>query len=47
MSLRSATEPLDDTSTGKSMDGVLDNDVRSASLLAGSRVKVALREFTA
>jgi DNA invertase Pin-like site-specific DNA recombinase len=41
ISLRSATEPIDDTSTGKLMEGVLaafaqfDNDVRSERTAAG------------
>ena len=43
ISLRSATEPIDDTSTGKLMEGVLaafaqfDNDVRSDRTRAGMR----------
>ena len=43
ISLRSATEPIDDTSTGKLMEGVLasfaqfDNDVRSDSTRAGMK----------
>src|SRR5436309_1938657 len=43
ISLRSATEPIDDTSTGKPMEGVLaafaqfDNDVRSDRTRAGMR----------
>src|SRR6267378_7107087 len=44
ISLRSATEPIDDTSTGKLMEGVLaafaqfDNDVRSERTRAGMRM---------
>jgi DNA invertase Pin-like site-specific DNA recombinase len=44
ISLRSATEPIDDTSTGKLMEGVLaafaqfDNDVRSDRTRAGMKV---------
>jgi DNA invertase Pin-like site-specific DNA recombinase len=43
ISLRSATEPIDDTSTGKLMEGVpaafaqFDNDVRSDRTRAGMR----------
>jgi site-specific DNA recombinase len=43
ISLRSATEPIDDTSTGKLMEGVLaafaqfDNDVRSDRTRAGMK----------
>jgi site-specific DNA recombinase len=48
ISLRSATEPIDDTSTGKLMEGVLaafaqfDNDVRSNRARAGLRAGLAL-----
>ena len=48
ISLRSATEPIDDTSTGKLMEGVLaafaqfDNDVRSERTRAG--MKAALEQ---
>jgi DNA invertase Pin-like site-specific DNA recombinase len=48
MSLRSATEPIDDTSTGKLMEGVLaafaqfDNDVRSDRTKAGMRAALDL-----
>ena len=48
ISLRSATEPIDDTSTGKLMEGVLaafaqfDNDVRSERTLAGMRLRCHL-----
>src|SRR5437660_2168398 len=47
-SLRSATEPIDDTSTGKLMEGVLaafaqfDNDVRSDRTRAGMRAALEL-----
>jgi site-specific DNA recombinase len=52
VSLRSATEPVDDTSTGKLMEGVLaafaqfDNDVRSERTLAGMRAALALGRWT-
>jgi site-specific DNA recombinase len=52
ISLRSATEPIDDTSTGKLMEGVLaafaqfDNDVRSERTLAGMRAALALGRWT-
>jgi len=48
ISLRSATEPIDDTSTGKLMEGVLasfaqfDNDVRSERTRAGMRAALDL-----
>ena len=48
ISLRSATEPIDDTSTGKLMEGVLaafaqfDNDVRSERTRAGMRAALEL-----
>jgi hypothetical protein len=48
ISLRSATEPIDDTSTGKLMEGVLaafaqfDNDVRSDRTRAGIRLRWSL-----
>jgi site-specific DNA recombinase len=48
ISLRSATEPIDDTSTGKLMEGVLaafaqfDNDVRSDRTRAGMRAPLEL-----
>src|SRR5690606_37739835 len=48
ISLRSATEPIDDTSTGKLMEGVLaafaqfDNDVRSDRTRAGMKAAVEL-----
>src|SRR5438132_5898665 len=48
ISLRSATEPIDDTSTGKLMEGVLaafaqfDNDVRSEKTRAGMRAALEL-----
>jgi DNA invertase Pin-like site-specific DNA recombinase len=50
--LRSATEPIDDTSTGKLMEGVLaafaqfDNDVRSERTLAGMRAALSLGRWT-
>ena len=55
ISLRSATEPIDDTSTGKLMEGVLaafaqfDNDCRSDRTRAGMRAALELgrRTFTA
>ncbi len=52
ISLRSATEPIDDTSTGKLMEGVLaafaqfDNDVRSERTLAGMKAALALGRWT-
>jgi DNA invertase Pin-like site-specific DNA recombinase len=52
ISLRSATEPIDDTSTGKLMEGVLaafaqfDNDVRSDRTRAGMRVALELGRWT-
>src|SRR3954463_16428753 len=52
ISLRSATEPIDDTSTGKLMEGVLaafaqfDNDVRSERTLAGMRAALSLGRWT-
>jgi DNA invertase Pin-like site-specific DNA recombinase len=48
ISLRSATEPIDDTSTGKLMEGVLaafaqfDNDVRLDRTRAGMRAALEL-----
>ena len=48
ISLRSATEPIDDTSTGKLMEGVLaafaqfDNDVRSDRTRAGMKAALEL-----
>ena len=48
ISLRSATEPIDDTSTGKLMEGVLaafaqfDNDVRSERMRGGMRAALEL-----
>jgi hypothetical protein len=53
ISLRSATEPIDDTSTGKLMEGVLaafaqfDNDVRSDRTRAGMRAALGLGRRTA
>jgi site-specific DNA recombinase len=50
--LRSATEPIDDTSTGKLMEGVLaafaqfDNDVRSERTRAGMRAALELGRWT-
>ena len=52
ISLRSATEPIDDTSTGKLMEGVLaafaqfDNDVRSERTRAGIRAALELGRWT-
>ena len=52
ISLRSATEPIDDTSTGKLMEGVLaafaqfDNDVRSDRTRAGMRSALELGRWT-
>src|SRR5215204_3937405 len=52
ISLRSATEPIDDTSTGKLMEGVLaafaqfDNDVRSDRTRAGMKAALKLRRWT-
>ena len=52
ISLRSATEPIDDTSTGKLMEGVLaafaqfDNDVRSDRTRAGMRAALQLGRWT-
>jgi site-specific DNA recombinase len=52
ISLRSATEPIDDTSTGKLMEGVLaafaqfDNDVRSDRTRAGMRAALHLGRWT-
>jgi DNA invertase Pin-like site-specific DNA recombinase len=51
ISLRSATEPIDDTSTGKLMEGVLaafaqfDNDVSSEWTRAGMRAPILRRIF--
>jgi hypothetical protein len=50
--LRSATEPIDDTSTGKLMEGVLaafaqfDNDVRSDRMRAGMKAALELGRWT-
>ena len=52
ISLRSATEPIDDTSTGKLMEGVLaavaqfDNDVRSERTRAGMRAALEPGRWT-
>src|SRR2546428_9642341 len=52
ISLRSVTEPIDDTSTGKLMEGVLasfaqfDNDVRSERTRAGMRGALELGRWT-
>lgn len=52
ISLRSATEPIDDTATGKLMEGVLaalaqfDNDVRSDRTKAGMRAALELGRWT-
>lgn len=52
ISLRSATEPIDDTSTGKLMEGVLaafaqfDNDLRSERTRAGMRAALDLGRWT-
>src|SRR5256714_5138442 len=52
ISLRSATEPIDDTSTGKLMEGVLaafaqfDNDVRSERTRGGMRSALELGRWT-
>jgi len=52
ISLRSATEPIDDTSTGKLMEGVLasfaqfDNDVRSERTRAGMRAALEIGRWT-
>lgn len=52
ISLRSATEPIDDTSTGKLMEGVLaafaqfDNDVRSERVKTGMRAALELGRWT-
>ena len=51
ISLRSATEPIDDTSTGKLMEGVLaafaqfDNDCRSDRTRAGMKAALELRRW--
>ena len=51
ISLRSATEPIDDTSTGKLMEGVLaafaqfDNDVRSDRTRAGMKAALEIRRW--
>ena len=53
ISLRSATEPIDDTSTGKLMEGVLaafaqfDNDVRSDRTRAGMRAALEVGRWSA
>ena len=52
ISLRSVTEPIDDTSTGKLMEGVLadfaqfDSDVRSERTRAGMRAALQLGRWT-
>lgn len=52
ISLRSGTEPIDDTSTGKLMEGVLaafaqfDNDVRSDRTRAGMRAALEVGHWT-
>ena len=52
ISLRSATEPIDDSSTGKLMEGVLaafaqfDNDVRSDRTRAGMRAALQIGRWT-
>src|SRR5215813_9689036 len=52
ISLRSATEPIDDTSTGKLMEGVLaafaqfDNDVRSDRTRGGMKAALELGRWT-
>lgn len=52
ISLRSATEPIDDTSTGKLMEGVLaafaqfDNDIRADRTRAGMRAALDLGRWT-
>jgi DNA invertase Pin-like site-specific DNA recombinase len=52
ISLRSATEPIDDTSTGKLMEGVLaafaqfDNDVRSERTRAGMKAALEIGRWT-
>jgi site-specific DNA recombinase len=52
ISLRSATEPIDDTSTGKLMEGVLaafaqfDNDVRSERTRGGRKAALELGRWT-
>ena len=52
ISLRSATEPIDDTSTGKLMEGVLaafaqfDNDVRSDRTRTGMRAALEIGRWT-
>ncbi len=52
ISLRSVTEPIDDTSTGKLMEGVLaafaqfDNDVRSDGTRAGMKAALELGRWT-
>ena len=52
ISLRSATEPIDDTSTGKLMEGVLaafaqfDNDVRAERTRGGMRAALELGRWT-
>ena len=52
ISLRSATEPIDDTSTGRLMEGVLaafaqfDNDVRSDRTRAGMKAALELGRWT-
>jgi site-specific DNA recombinase len=52
ITLRSATEPIDDTATGKLMEGVLaafaqfDNDVRSDRSRAGMRAALELGRWT-
>jgi len=52
ISVRSATEPIDDTSTGKLMEGVLaafaqfDNDVRSERTRGGMKAALKLGRWT-
>jgi site-specific DNA recombinase len=52
ISLRSATEPIDDTSTGKLMEGVLaafaqfDNDIRADRTRSGMRAALELGRWT-
>ena len=52
ISLRSATEPIDDTATGKLMEGVLasfaqfDNDVRSDRTRAGMKAALEIGRWT-
>lgn len=52
ITLRSATEPIDDTSTGKLMEGILaavaqhDNDVRSERVRAGMKAALEMGRWT-